>query len=163
MTAERSATSEAIEAELLEIAAGYTDDRLRRELARYGMVGKVPHGTGAALARKHGVSRERVRQIASRARIESARLISRYRCRRCRRHTRAAGKVCGDCIEVRRPAPVEALRCDGCGVTFERERRKVRANAKQAAGRGRAPQVFCTPACAGRTFHARLTASATGR
>jgi hypothetical protein len=41
------------------------------------------------------------------------------------------------------------LTCSGCGVTFERERRKARANAQQS----RTGEVYCTPACAGRSFY----------
>lgn len=152
---DRSPTSEAIEAELLAIAAEHTSPRSRRRLERAGLVGEVPHGTGAMLARKHDVTRERVRQIARKyARVGIERAASRYRCRRCQRHTRAAGQVCGDCIEPRRPAPVERLTCSGCGTEFERDRRKVRANEAQARKRGREPLAFCTSACAGRTLAA---------
>lgn len=155
---ERSATSVAIEAELLAIAADGTSGARARELKKLGLVGEVPHGTGAALARKHGVSRERVRQIAVRARVQTERVVSQYTCRGCHKPTRAYGRFCGSCAEPAPSEPMSVLECEGCGTVFERARRKVAANAKQAIGRGRPVQVFCTPACAGRAFGRSLTA-----
>ena len=95
------------------------------------------------------MTRERVRQIAARAGVRSVRGASMYRCRRCQRVTRAESRVCGGCASPPAGPAVETLTCEGCGTVFERERRKVAANAKQARDRGRVVQVFCTAACAG--------------
>ena len=138
---DRVATSLAIEAELLALAV--------RKM--------VPHGTGAELARRHGVTRERVRQIAVRAGVRTKRLPRRV-CRRCQTPTRAAGRVCRACLEPK-PTTVHLV-CEGCGGAFERERRKHLNNAKQARHYGRPVRTFCTPACAGRSIGRALTASA---
>ena len=116
------------------------------------------------IADRYGVSRERIRQITSRFFIpvpKRARLPETVtdRCRHCkkqyernrRRPRQFCSKECQRLSQSHKPFSrfgIVRLKCDGCGVAFQRTSQSHQIKLRQARERGHEhPRNFCSHAC----------------
>ncbi len=102
--------------------------------------------SGADIARELHITRERVRQILSEAKLSTKRIVNNtHSCPTCKTIISSNRVYCNKKCYVQHK--FETYNCSGCGVNFKRLKRIVKREALNAIKNKKPFRIFCTRKC----------------